>query len=394
MPLETEEFDLDVAGVIEGTDKSSAVSFSWNYLTHYQDLFAPWKDDPINLIEVGVQTGRSLKLWETYFSQARIVGLDIDPNCARFATDRTIIEIGSQADPGILHRITTKYPPTIFIDDGSHLAPHIIYTFERAFPSLTPGGLYIVEDLGLHLEDDGDKWNAGSPVTAPNYFLELARSCMARIRQGDESWGTSRYFRENIASMVFFGGAVAIKKVKSRDFAAITRFGREYLRSQGDPAEGHGRMAEYLLRHGGPAGEAEQYARRAVELSGENPQLPLLLADILVRQDRLSDAASLLRQSCQLHPEHAEAWLRLAQVEGRLGRHDEAVTAMEHAASIRPRDPNTRIELSFFLERAGKLKQALTAAEEGVALADGTPAADRSRRHLDHVRALLRGAGL
>ena len=166
MPLETEEFDLDVAGVIEGADKSSAVSFSWDYLTHYHDLFAPWKNDPINLIEIGVQTGRSLKLWEAYFSQARIVGLDIDSNCARFATDRTIVEIGSQADPGVLHRITTKYPPTIFIDDGSHLAPHIIYTFERAFPSLTPGGLYIVEDLGLHLEEDGDKWNAGSPVTA------------------------------------------------------------------------------------------------------------------------------------------------------------------------------------------------------------------------------------
>jgi hypothetical protein len=183
MALETDEFDLDVAGEIEGTDKSSAVSFCWDYLSHYQELFVPWKNEAINLIEVGIQTGRSLKVWEAYFPRATIVGLDIDQNCTRFANNRTVIEIGSRADPGILHRVTAKYPPTIFIDDGSHLATHIIYTFERVFPSLLPGGLYIVEDLALHLEEDGEKWNGGSPTAAPNYFLDLAKLCMARARQ-------------------------------------------------------------------------------------------------------------------------------------------------------------------------------------------------------------------
>jgi hypothetical protein len=390
MALETDEFDLDVAGEIEGTDKSSAVSFCWDYLSHYQELFVPWKNEAINLIEVGIQTGRSLKVWEAYFPRATIVGLDIDQNCTRFANNRTVIEIGSQADPGILHRVTAKYPPTIFIDDGSHLATHIIYTFERVFPSLLPGGLYIVEDLALHLEEDGEKWNGGSPTAAPNYFLDLAKLCMVRTRHGQDSWGTRRYLGENIATIGFIGGAVVIKKVKGRDFARAIRFGTEYLRSRGEPAEGYGRMAEYLVRHGGPADDAEWYVRRAVELGGENLQLLLLRADILSRQERLSDAASLLQRSCELHPERAEVWQRLAQVEGRLAHHDAAVTAMQHAASLRPGDPNTCIELSFFLERAGKLEEALKAAEESVAVADGSPAADRCRRHLDHVRTLLR----
>lgn len=393
MALETDEFDLDVAGVIEGTDKSSAVAFCWGYLTHYQELFAPWKDETINIIEVGVQTGRSLRVWEAYFTRATIVGLDIDQHCTRFANNRTVIEIGSQADPGVLHRITAKYPPTIFIDDGSHLATHIIYTFERVFPSLTPGGLYIVEDLALHFAEDGEKLNGGSPTTAPNYFLDLAKSSMVRTRHGEDSWGTRRYLWENIATIGFIGGAAVIKKAKNRDFARAIRFGTEYLGSRGEPAEGYGRMAEYLVRLGGPSDDAERFARRAIELGGENPQLLLLLAEILSRQDRLSDAASLLQRSCESHPERAEVWQRLAQVEARLEQHNAAVTAMQHAASLRPSDPNTRMELSFFLERAGKLKEALKAAEEGVALADGTPAADRCRRHLDRVRTLLRNAG-
>jgi len=55
-------FDLDIIGVLEGTDKSSSVSSAWDYLRHYQALFAPWRDQPINFIEIGVGRGASLNL--------------------------------------------------------------------------------------------------------------------------------------------------------------------------------------------------------------------------------------------------------------------------------------------------------------------------------------------
>ena len=47
------------------TDKE----FSHHYLGVYDELFAPFKDKEINLLEVGVATGGSLKLWEKYFTK-------------------------------------------------------------------------------------------------------------------------------------------------------------------------------------------------------------------------------------------------------------------------------------------------------------------------------------
>jgi hypothetical protein len=35
-----DEFDLDIVGALEGTDKSLSVSFAWNYLRHDQ-IFSP-----------------------------------------------------------------------------------------------------------------------------------------------------------------------------------------------------------------------------------------------------------------------------------------------------------------------------------------------------------------
>ena len=74
MPVETDPFDLDIISVIEGTDKSSAISHSWDYLRHYQRLLERWRDEPINLVEIGVQGGFSLKVWQAYFTRATIVG--------------------------------------------------------------------------------------------------------------------------------------------------------------------------------------------------------------------------------------------------------------------------------------------------------------------------------
>lgn len=43
--------------------------------------------------------------------------------------------------------VVSAHPPTIVIDDVSHQAAHIVYTFERLFPALLEGGVYIAEDL-------------------------------------------------------------------------------------------------------------------------------------------------------------------------------------------------------------------------------------------------------
>jgi hypothetical protein len=113
--------ELDVIGALAGTDKSSSVSWGWDYLRHYDELFSRWRGSDINMIEVGVAGGASIATWHLYFDKAQLVGIDINPDCLQFARDRVAIRIGSQDDPGSLHAIAAEIPPTIVIDDGSQV---------------------------------------------------------------------------------------------------------------------------------------------------------------------------------------------------------------------------------------------------------------------------------
>src|SRR5437763_1266547 len=109
---------LDELGIVRGTDKSS---LSQDYLRHYERLLMQFVRAPITLIEIGIADGASLETWQRYLETATIVGIDIDPACKRFETDRTIVHIGSQTDAAFLDSVVLAHPPTVIIDDGSHL---------------------------------------------------------------------------------------------------------------------------------------------------------------------------------------------------------------------------------------------------------------------------------
>src|ERR1700722_9700060 len=72
-------FNLDMVGVIEGTDKSSSVGLAWDYLRHYERLLHDFRDLPINLIEIGIAGGTSLAIWKSYFPSHRSLGLTTIP---------------------------------------------------------------------------------------------------------------------------------------------------------------------------------------------------------------------------------------------------------------------------------------------------------------------------
>lgn len=126
--------------------------FGMNYFDIYELYFEQFRQRPINLLELGVLGGKSLKVWKAYFPKAQIFGLDIDPACSRYADERTHITIGSQADPKVLQAIT-DHPKIrgvglhIVIDDGSHLVDHMISSFERLWPFIVSKGVYAIEDL-------------------------------------------------------------------------------------------------------------------------------------------------------------------------------------------------------------------------------------------------------
>jgi hypothetical protein len=324
-----DDVDLDIIGAIEGADKSSSVGFAWDYLRHYEHAFRPFRHQPINLIEVGIRSGSSLRLWKWYFSAATIIGIDINPVCVALAGERVQIAIGSQADGAFLASVCAANPPAIFIDDGSHNADHNIYTFEQVFPRLLPGGVYVVEDLKFHFGANARKWQGETPRNAPAYFLDLARNCVSgRQVPGQEDVASG--LTAMVDSVHFVGGAAIITKRKARrNLARAVEIGQAYLAAHGDDPAGRLRLAEYLLAHDGALTEAEAHCDAA--LAAEGPSLPALTAKaaILLRTGRKAEAVAVTEQAAGLDHGDRRALMPLARQQHALGLRYQTLSTIE-----------------------------------------------------------------
>ena len=126
-----------------------------NYLPLYARYFDPIRLEVTNMLEIGVQTNRSIKMWKEYFPNAIIHGVDIDKRCEEYKEDRIEIHIGDQGNKGFLYRLM-KYIPdlSVVIDDGSHLATHQMLSFKNIFPKMSSHGIYVIEDLRNSAEYD------------------------------------------------------------------------------------------------------------------------------------------------------------------------------------------------------------------------------------------------
>lgn len=171
-----------------GSDKSDkAHTFGGrHYLDVYEPLFRPWRGDEFDLVEIGVKDGGSMRLWESYFSRARIHGLDINPGCEACAGGRVSVTIGAQADPKALAAVAAKCSNLrLVIDDGSHLLSDLLASFYALWPKVVSRGLYIMEDTSTSYVD----WPVGATKR-----VELDQLILDAIRNMD-------YHRGDILSL-------------------------------------------------------------------------------------------------------------------------------------------------------------------------------------------------
>jgi len=135
---------LDDLAVRFETDKSSLVH---NYTERYEVHFAPMRNEPLRILELGIQSGASLKMWKAFFTRSHIFGLDIKDS--RIFDEQRITTIkGSQTDVLLLEQISERYGPfDVIIDDASHHSRATQLSFDTLFPLLNKGGFYVIEDL-------------------------------------------------------------------------------------------------------------------------------------------------------------------------------------------------------------------------------------------------------
>lgn len=159
---------LDEIGKKNDTDKSSVYH---NYLNYYESIFSPFKSLDIEMVEIGVQFGFSIKTWLEYFPKAHIHGVDV-ANDFRCSDPRyTFWGLDQRNRDQWQHFIDVVRQVDIVIDDGCHNADAHKTTFECLWPILNPGGMYIIEDVYTW-------WDIyfNSPVSGPDWIRDLIAS--------------------------------------------------------------------------------------------------------------------------------------------------------------------------------------------------------------------------
>jgi hypothetical protein len=336
--------DLDIIGALENADKSSCVRLSWDYLRHYEAALEEFRHLPINVLEIGVAGGPSMRIWKWFFSKAQITGIDIDPVCRKHAEERVRIEIGSQIDPAFLDQVCAEAPPTVIVDDGSHIMAHMIFSFEHLFPKLMPGGVYIIEDFanfaGAATAKQGD-----SEPNAPRYFMDVAFRCFSR-GQVDAAPPVPVHIADMVDSITFIGQALLMrKKDPVRDVPRAISTAQAYLAEHRLGAMGLENMAAYVMRHNGSLELSEQLLKDAIATGGPTMSRLMMQAQNLVAAGCNDAAAAEVPAAARQPPQGHLIMIQMARLQERVGDIAGAVKSVKGALQARPNSARYKLML-------------------------------------------------
>jgi len=161
-----------------GSDKGTATGNNrfvsgWQYHDYasiYEMFFGSIRFEVKSVLEVGIGTndpeipssmgvtgspGASLRVWEDYFPDAEVIGIDIDDKIL-FKEGRITTFQCDQTDPisiGKFFKNCHVKSFDIIIDDGLHTQEAASVFFENAWGRLEPYGMYFIEDAAW--------WNGG-----------------------------------------------------------------------------------------------------------------------------------------------------------------------------------------------------------------------------------------
>ena len=157
-----------------------------DYFVIYDRYFAPLKNKPLKILEIGFAAGSSAHIWEDYFPNAELHFIDIEEGARQSAKDlsaRCHLHIGDQGEEAFLSGLVAEVGSfDIIIDDASHQVTHQVFTFEYLFPFLNEGGIYVIEDLHTsYWKAFGGLGNPGNPKASALSATEYLKGLVDRI---------------------------------------------------------------------------------------------------------------------------------------------------------------------------------------------------------------------
>ena len=119
-----------------------------SYFQVYEEIFKKYVGKKITFVEVGVLGGGSLFMWKDYFGKdARIIGIDINPEAEKWKDHGFEIFIGSQSKEKFWKDFYNKVGKIdILLDDGGHHNKEQIISVHSSIPNINDKGVIVVED--------------------------------------------------------------------------------------------------------------------------------------------------------------------------------------------------------------------------------------------------------
>ena len=182
-----------------------------HYFWVYEKHFAHLRDKEFKMLEIGVLNGGSLEMWRNYFPKAKIVGIDINPDCRNHEqTENNIfVRIGDQSDEKFLQDLIDEFGEfDLILDDGSHHVDHVNRTFQYLYPKLKDGGIYFIEDTHAAY------WSShGGSINAPESINNVAKGMIDSIN-ADHARGQKKpdYYTKNVKCMTVYDSIIVFDK--------------------------------------------------------------------------------------------------------------------------------------------------------------------------------------
>ena len=191
------------------TDKNTAHSYIDDVYGH---VFESYKDKEINLLEIGVAYGGSIKLFNDYFTKGHIYGIDPfwdDPTTESWGHGNTPKEVSKDlienppegvtiiVDDAYQEEVASNLPKfDIIIADGPHTPESQSRCVEVYLPKLKKEGVLLIEDINVewHIETEDlenqstiSKILSNVPSDRYEYKIhDLRKNVMGRTHLGTE----------------------------------------------------------------------------------------------------------------------------------------------------------------------------------------------------------------
>lgn len=125
-----------------------------SYLEVYEEVLRPYRHTAKNVLEIGLMSGESLRMWTEYFENATVYGMDCTIKPIDGLADLTAViaegynvKIGDASNPAEIEKYFSGIKFDVVIEDANHDLEQQLKIYSILKHYLNPGAIYIIEDI-------------------------------------------------------------------------------------------------------------------------------------------------------------------------------------------------------------------------------------------------------